>query len=128
MWNYFLFFEFKHFDFNLRRKNCITEGNHSLEARLLKKISVHEFHMFWFYIITLSSHIINGLVTGFARAILRNTGPWSFSTALASLGRMKTSVLYFSVWPSHPVNKPLLMNEHSTILIPHLLGLRSIWH
>ena len=76
--------------------------------RLLKKISVYEFHMFWFYIIILSSHIINGLLTGFARAILGNTGPWSFSTALASSGCTKTAVLYFSVWPSHPVNKPLV--------------------
>ena len=59
--------------------------------------------MFWFYIIILSSHIINGLLTGFAHAILRNTGPWSFSTALASSGCTKTAVLYFSVWPSHPV-------------------------
>ena len=65
--------------------------------------------MFWFYIIILSSHIINGLLTGFARAILRNKGPWSFSTALASSGCTKTAVLYFSVWPSHPVNKPLIL-------------------
>ena len=67
--------------------------------------------MFWFYIIILSSHIINGLLTGFARAILRNTGPWSFSTALASSGCTKTAVLYFSVWPSHPVNKPLIQSH-----------------
>ena len=52
--------------------------------------------------------LINGLLTGFARAILRNTGPWSFSTALASSGCTKIEVLYFSVWPSHPVNKPLI--------------------
>ena len=64
--------------------------------------------MFWFYIIILSSHIIIGLLTGFARTILRNTGPWSFSTALASSGCTKTAVLYFSVWLSHPVNKPLI--------------------
>ena len=64
--------------------------------------------MFCFYIIILSNHIINGLLTEFARAILRNTGPWSFSTALASSGCTKTAVLYFSVWPSHPVNKPLI--------------------
>ena len=64
--------------------------------------------MFWFYILILFSHIINGLLTGFALAILRNTGPWSFSTALASSGCTKTAVLYFSVWPSYPVNKPLI--------------------
>ena len=71
--------------------------------------------MFWFNIIILSSHIINGILTGFARAILRNTRPWSFSTALASSGRTKTAVLYFSVWPSHPVNKPLLLEVKRVI-------------
>ena len=69
--------------------------------------------MFWFYVIILSSHTINGLLTGFARAILRNIGPQSFSTALASSGCTKTAVLYFSVWPSHPINKPLARKEDS---------------
>ena len=77
--------------------------------------------MFWFYIIILSSHLINGLLTGFARALLRNTGPWSFSTALASSGCTKTAVLYFSVWPSHPVSKPLvLMTANKGIQKRHL--------
>ena len=66
------------------------------------------------FIIILSSHIINGLLSGFALAILRNIGPWSFSTALAVSGCTKTAVLYFSVRPSHPVNKPLLLMATDT--------------
>ena len=61
--------------------------------------------------------LINGLLTRFARAILRNTGPWSFNTALASSGCTKTAVLYFSVWPSHPVNKPLIHSLWRYIII-----------
>ena len=75
------------------------------------------FICFGFYIIILSSHIINGLLTGSARAILRNTGPSSFSTALASSGCTKTAVLYFSVWPSHQVNEPLLLPCLQTIQV-----------
>ena len=84
--------------------------------------------MFWFYIIILSSHIINGLLAGFARAILRNTGPWSFSTALASSGCTKTAVLYFSVWPSHTVNKPLVLMLSPIVImsISHLPTVLSI--
>ena len=73
--------------------------------------------MFLFYIIILSSHTITGLLTGFARAILRNTGPWSFSTALASSGCTKTAVLYFSVWPSLPVNKPLFLAQSLHLVV-----------
>ena len=84
----------------LIRTDIITEVNSFTGSATIEEISGHENFMFWFYIIILSSHYFILLFS-----------PWAFSTALASSGCMKTAVLYFSVWPSHPVTKPLLLPD-----------------
>ena len=86
---------------------------------LLICISNHAFLVCFKY----KCHVINFLLTSFARYVQRNIGPRSFCTnlALRSTGLVctkKTSVRYFSV--PHSVNKKLIIDNSHCRLIFYL--------